>query len=122
MFFLVVWLVSMGLVTSALVAKVHFTLHITPTGLHWREFREHELPYHCSREVRIAGGDRMGDQELIIRGPRRADTLRLSFTDVRRADRLAIVAAVQRAAPHLVLDERSQRLLQRDRRRMRRTK
>jgi hypothetical protein len=101
-------------VTLGLVGKVRFILHITPTGLRWREFREHELPYHRIREVRITGGDRPGDQELIIRGPRQADTLRLSFTDGRRADRLAIVAAVQYAAPHLVLDERSQRLLQRD--------
>jgi hypothetical protein len=87
----------------------------------WRRFSEHELPCHRIREVRITGGDRPGDQEVIIRGPRRADTLRLAFTDVRRADRLAIVAAVQGAAPHLVLDERSQRLLQRAMRRMHRT-
>ena len=43
-FFLVVALVWTALMTLALAGKVRFILHITLTGLRWREFREHELP------------------------------------------------------------------------------
>jgi hypothetical protein len=39
-------LVWTALMTLALAGKVRFILHITLTGLRWREFREHELPYH----------------------------------------------------------------------------
>jgi hypothetical protein len=45
-------LVWTALMTLALAGKVRFILHITLTGLRWREFREHELPYHELRPER----------------------------------------------------------------------